>query len=93
VRFTPAPGGRGTEVHVLLETAGPSVHGALARWLRNLPQRWLAHELRLFKQLMELGELVKAQARFTDPSHHITAGTPGHEIPKPFFSDRQGATS
>jgi len=97
VRFTPAPGGRGTEVHVSLETPGPSVTGALARWLRKLPQKWLGHELHLFKQLMELGEITKAQARFSDAPHPALpniAGTPTSEIAaKPFFSDRQGATS
>jgi len=93
VSFQPAPGGRGTEVHVVLRTAGATLPSALARWLKKVPQRWLAHELRLFKQLMELGEIPKAESRFKDSSHTISAGRPGHEIPRPFIQPAQGATS
>lgn len=91
VSFRAAPGGQGTEVHVVLRTAGATLPSALRRWLKKLPQRWLAHELRLFKQLMELGEIPKAQSRFTDESHTIVAGTAGHELPRPFTGTGTGA--
>jgi len=66
IRFVPAPGKQGTEVHVLLQAAGPEGASTLGRWAKKLPQRLMAQELRRFKQLMELGELTQAQARFEE---------------------------
>ena len=59
VRFTPAPGARGTEVRVQLQYSPPA--GALGRgiaWLFGQePDQQIHHDLRRFKQLMETGEI------------------------------------
>ncbi|MGK4008112.1 SRPBCC family protein [Sorangium sp. So ce1036] len=59
VRFTPAPGGRGTEVHVTLDYGAPA--GALGRVVAKVfgeePDQQLGDDLRRFKQLMEAGEI------------------------------------
>jgi uncharacterized membrane protein len=59
VRFTPAPGGRGTEVRVQLQYSPPA--GAVGRsiaWLFGQdPEAQIHHDLHRFKQLMETGEI------------------------------------
>ena len=58
VRFADAPGGRGTEVHVLLEYDPPAGRlGALvARLFGEHPGTQVREDLRRFKQVMEAGE-------------------------------------
>ncbi|XXX77186.1 SRPBCC family protein [Sorangium sp. So ce134] len=59
VRFVPAPGGRGTEVHVTIDYKAPA--GALGRGIAKVfgeePDQQLRDDLRHFKQLMEAGEI------------------------------------
>jgi uncharacterized membrane protein len=59
VRFTPAPGGRGTEVRVQLQYTPPA--GALGRQLAKLfgeePEQQIRDDMRRFKQLAETGEI------------------------------------
>lgn len=59
VRFSPAPGGRGTEVRVQLQYSPPA--GALGRgiaWLFGQdPDQQIHTDLHRFKQLMETGEV------------------------------------
>jgi uncharacterized membrane protein len=59
VRFTPAPGARGTEVRVQLQYSPPG--GALGRgvaWLfGEEPDQQVHEDLHRFKQLMETGEI------------------------------------
>jgi uncharacterized membrane protein len=59
VRFKPAPGGRGTEVHVHLQYAPPAGKaGATVAWLLGYePSQTIREDLRRFKQLMETGEV------------------------------------
>lgn len=59
VRFIPAPGDRGTEVHVALEYKPPTgaLGRAVARTLGEEPDQQLRHDLRRFKQIMEAGEI------------------------------------
>lgn len=58
VRFKPAPGNRGTEVHVRLQYAPPAGKlGAGIAWLLgHEPSQTIKEDLRRFKQLMEGGE-------------------------------------
>jgi uncharacterized membrane protein len=60
VRFTPATGGRGTWVHVELEYDPPGGKaGALvAKIFGEEPEKQVYDDLRAFKQIMELGEVV-----------------------------------
>ena len=59
IRFTSAPGGRGTEVKLAMEyeAAGGSVGHALAKLFRHSPEQQAREDLRHFKQLMETGEI------------------------------------
>jgi uncharacterized membrane protein len=60
VRFTPAPGGRGTEVHVRLryDMPGGKVGQAIARLLGEDPRQQVDDDLRRLKQVLETGEVV-----------------------------------
>ncbi|MEW6296827.1 MAG: SRPBCC family protein [Thermodesulfobacteriota bacterium] len=59
VHFRPAPGGRGTEVHVVVRYTPPA--GALGRAFAKLfgeePGQQLEEDLRRFKQIIETGEI------------------------------------
>jgi uncharacterized membrane protein len=63
VAFSPAPGGRGTEIHVTLyyRTSGARAAAALARYFGERPARQLDDELRRFKQIVETGEVVRSE--------------------------------
>jgi uncharacterized membrane protein len=64
VRFVPAPGNRGTEVHVELEYKPPfgKLGSKLAMLWREEPRQQLADSLRHFKQMMEIGEILVSDA-------------------------------
>ena len=57
VRFQPAPGARGTEVHVELTGKHGKWGTGLARVLGIAPDQQLREDLRRFKQLLETGEI------------------------------------
>jgi uncharacterized membrane protein len=62
VRLTPAPGGRGTELHVTITydmPAGP-LGKAVAKYFGEEPSQQLDDDLRRFKQVMETGEVVRS---------------------------------
>ena len=76
VRFSPAPGARGTEVRVQLQYSPPA--GSFGRGIAWLfgeePDQQIHHDLHRFKQLMETGEIpltdgpsLTRAARPTDP--------------------------
>ncbi len=69
VRLESAPGGRGTEVHVSLTARDNRFPGAVARWLRAIPERLLSSELRRLKQVIELGEVSHSDASVTIGKH------------------------
>ena len=62
VRFVPAPGGRGTEVHVTLTLrrcrAGRWARRS-AKYFGEEPSQQLDDDLRRFKQVMETGEVIR----------------------------------
>ncbi|MCW2709300.1 MAG: Cyclase [Frankiales bacterium] len=62
VRFTQAPRGQGTEVHVTMsyDIPGGKLGEALARWAGEEPHQQLDDDLRRFKQVMETGEVVRS---------------------------------
>lgn len=59
VRFTAAPGDRGTEVHVHLQYAPPAgkAGAMVARLLGEEPDTQVREDLRRFKRIMEAGEI------------------------------------
>jgi uncharacterized membrane protein len=64
VRFTPAPGGRGTEVHVELDYDPPAgvVGATIARLFGAEPSQQVESDLHRFKQMLEVGEVVHSGA-------------------------------
>ncbi|MCW2879036.1 MAG: putative rane protein [Sphaerisporangium sp.] len=62
VRFTDAPGGRGTEVRVEItyDPPGGKVGLAFARLLGEHPEQQVRDDLRRFKQVMETGEVARS---------------------------------
>lgn len=85
VRFVPAPGGGGTEVHVAMRYAMPggSLGTAVARYFGKDPHQALDDDLRRFKQVVETGEVVRSEgapggkrARREFPQHPARPLTP-----------------
>ena len=68
VRFTPAPGGRGTEVKVLLSYELPAgrLGEAAVTLLGESGDHGVREDLRRFKQRMETGEVATAARRVED---------------------------
>lgn len=62
VRLMPAPGDRGTELHVLLryELPAGAVGAALAKLFGDDPVQQVKDDLRRFKQVMETGQVVRS---------------------------------
>jgi uncharacterized membrane protein len=78
VRFIPAPGDQGTEVHLALSYDMPAGKAGevLARLAGEDPHQQIDDDLRRFKQVMETGEVVRSdgapggkQARHEFPQH------------------------
>jgi uncharacterized membrane protein len=64
VHFDTAPGGRGTEVRVEMDyRAWPAgrVGMAMARLAGEAPHQQVRDDLRRFKQVMEVGEIVRSE--------------------------------
>lgn len=57
IRFTPAPGGLGTEVKLAVEYEVSGFADTLAKLARRSPEQQMREDLRHFKQLMEAGEI------------------------------------
>jgi len=72
IRFAPAPGDRGTEIHVDFDasTFGGAVGEKIQRVLGSAPEQSADADLRRFKQVVETGEVVRSD------------GTPGGSDPK-----------
>ena len=81
VRFVPAPGGRGTEVHVELRYRPPGGRFAatVAKLFGEEPGQQVAGDLRRFKQVMELGEVVHSDASVHRGMH---PARPSNELPR-----------
>ena len=64
VKFREAAGGRGTEVELEMEfqPAGGPIAARVAKMLEAIPKTQLKNDLRRFKQLMEIGEVVLSDA-------------------------------
>jgi uncharacterized membrane protein len=64
VRFTPAPGGRGTEVHLRMEYEPPGgqLGETVAKLLGEDPVQQVKDDLRRFKQVMEVGEIIRSES-------------------------------
>ncbi len=89
VRFVRAPGGRGTEIHVEMRYDPPA--GTLGRLVAKLfgeePSQRVEGDLRRFKQVMEIGEVVRSDASLAGGLH--LAQPP--ETPQPARQDHEAA--
>jgi uncharacterized membrane protein len=65
VRFRPAPGGRGTEVKVVMEYSPPGgvVTATIAKLFGSEPEQQIGDILNRFKQLMEAGEIATTEGQ------------------------------
>jgi uncharacterized membrane protein len=72
VEFRPAPGDRGTEVHVAISYRPPwgIVGSAFARLFGEEPSQQIEEDLRRFKQVMEAGEIATIEGQ----SHGLRRG-------------------
>lgn len=65
IRFRQAMGDRGTEVHVSMDYIPPA--GQLGHWMATLfgeaPQRQMREDLRNFKRIMEVGEILTIEGQ------------------------------
>lgn len=64
VRFVPAPGGRGTEVHLKMNVLPPAgkLGKAVGKLIHRVPEQVIAADLGRLKQLLETGEVMKSDA-------------------------------
>ena len=71
VRFVAAPGGRGTEVRVEMEYTPPAgrLGDTVAMLFREEPKQQVHDDLRRFKQVMEVGEVVLSDASAVRSMH------------------------
>lgn len=78
VRFTPAPGDRGTEVQVELMYNPPAgvVGTAIARLFKVVTSQQIKEDIRRFKRLMETGEIPTTEGQ---PSGRARQSTPTPE--------------
>jgi uncharacterized membrane protein len=81
VRFVPAAGGRGTEIHVDLRYEPPAgkVGELVAKLFGEEPSQQVDGDLRRFKQVLEIGEVVYSDASLASglrPAHPAEAPLP-----------------
>jgi uncharacterized membrane protein len=64
VRFRPAPGGRGTEILVEMryDPPGGIIGATIAKLLGEAPDQIVVRDLKAFKNVMEIGEVVHSDA-------------------------------
>jgi uncharacterized membrane protein len=81
VRFVPAPGERGTEVHAEFEYAPPggAIGAKAARFLRDIPGVKLENELNLLKQILETGEIVNSDSSIFKGPHPARPPVPAEK--------------
>ncbi|HYP25401.1 MAG TPA: SRPBCC family protein [Blastocatellia bacterium] len=71
VRFTRAPGDRGTEVRVEIEynPPGGALGAGIAKIFGEAPEQQVKDDLSRFKQVLEIGEVVKSDASIYSGPH------------------------
>jgi uncharacterized membrane protein len=64
VRFRPAAGNRGTEIELQMnfKPKGGELGQRVAKYFSTIPRMQMMNDLRRFKQIIELGEIVKSDA-------------------------------
>ncbi len=82
VRFTPAPGGRGTEVRVEIDYSlpGGKLGAAVAKLFGEEPEQQVRDDLRRFKQVLEAGEVTRSEG---SPLGTLAAAQPRQHPARP----------
>jgi len=82
VRFEAAPGNRGTYVKVEMryDPPGGAVGAAIAKLFGTEPGQQIDHDLRLFKQIIETGEIVKSDASIHSGMHPAQPPAENEEV-------------
>ena len=77
VRFLPAPGDRGTEVHLKMNVFPPAgrLGEAVGKLARRVPEQIIAADLKRLKQLLETGEIMKSDASIHHGRHPARPST------------------
>ena len=90
VRFVPAPGDQGTEIHVELryEPPGGKLGAIVAKLFGEEPSQQVKGDLRRFKQVIELGEVVHSDASIFPGPH---PAQPPAEVPPNVVQNLEGA--
>jgi uncharacterized membrane protein len=90
VRFAPAPGDRGTEVHVDLryDVPGGKIGAAFAKAFGEEPSQQIQSDLRRFKQVMETGEVLRSDASIHTGPHPAQPAKQGKPGPRTKFDTR-----
>ena len=91
VRFVQAPGDRGTEVHVDLryDPPGGALGALFAKMFGEEPGGQIADDLRRFKQVMEIGEVMLSDATVTEGPHPAQpSGTENREGYRAQYGDQ-----
>ena len=73
IRFTPAPGGLGTEVKLAVEYQASGFADMLAKLVRRSPEQQMREDLRHFKQLMETGEMATTEGQAAGRTKDVVA--------------------
>lgn len=92
VRFSPAPGGRGTEVQLEVSYDPPAgtLGATIAKLLGQEPSQQVDGDLRRFKQVVETGEVVHSDASIHKGMH---PARPPEELPEGFSRGATGLTA
>lgn len=95
VEFTPAPGGRGTEVRVEMRYEPPAgvVGRGVAMMFGKDPAHEVATDLRRLKQVIETGEVVRSDASIHQRKHPASPPRPSRDLPRPVVSPLDGASA
>lgn len=82
VRFLPAPGGRGTQVHVELkyDPPGGMLTAAIAKLFGEEPSQQIAGDLRRLKQVLETGSVVHSDASLHPGMHSARPSEKSSEL-------------
>ncbi len=99
VRFVPAPGNRGTEVHVELvyEPPGGAFAAVLAKLFGEEPKQQIKGDLRRLKQVLETGEVTHSDASIHSGTHPAQPSSQPRRKPtaptRALITRAQGATN
>jgi uncharacterized membrane protein len=94
VRFVPAPGDRGTEIHLDLAYSPPggALGSTIARLFGEEPEQQVEDDLRRFKQLLETGVIVRSEGSPDGArTSRLLRQRPAQPLPADGGAEREGS--